>query len=201
MKKKLRLKEFAFMSILIALTVVIQTISAAFPLKVAGLSISLVMVPVVIASYYFGLCGGAIVGGAFGITVFVHSIIGLDPAGAFVFGINPFSTFVATVVRGALAGFLTAFVCKGFKKVFLPWVCYIATAIVAPLFNTTLFIAIYSLLFNDLLVGSAESEGYAGNIFGFIIVGMVGINFLVELATTVLLAPPVCRSLEKPLTK
>ncbi len=190
---KSNVKNFTAISILIAVTVVLQTLGALFPLKVAGISISLVMIPVTVASCFYGIFGGAIIGLAFGLTVFVHSIIGLDAAGATIFAMNPLFTFLITTVRGLLAGLLTGVVAKITSKIKNS----IIVAICAPIFNTSIFILFYATLFNDLLVGGAEQYGFGNNVFSFVIVGLVGINFLFELLTTAILSPAVCKAIEK----
>lgn len=194
---KSKISEFTSISILIAVTVVLQTLGAVFPIKVAGISISLVMIPLTVAACFFGIKGGAIVGTAFGLTVFVHSIIGLDAAGATIFAINPFFTFCITVVRGLLAGVLTAVIYKLVKAIKISWLKYMITGLFSTIFNTGIFIGFYVLLFNDLLVDAANSSGYTNNVFGFIIFAVVGINFLFEALTTLALSPAVCKALEK----
>ncbi len=194
---KSKISQFTSISILIAVTVVLQTLGAVFPIKVAGISISLVMIPITVAACFFGIKGGAIIGAAFGLTVFVHSIIGLDAAGATIFAISPFFTFCITAVRGMLAGVLTAVIFKLVKNIKASWLKYMITGLCSTILNTGIFIAFYVLLFKELLVSAAEAGGYANNVFGFIIVAVVGINFIFEALTTLLLSPAVCKAVEK----
>lgn len=193
---KANIRQFTVLAILVAVTAVLQTIGAMFPLKVAGIPISLVMIPVTVASCFFGIKGGASIGSAFGLTVFIHSIIGLDAAGATIFAMNPFFTFLITAVRGTLAGVLTALVAKAVAAVKKPWIRYIITGIFAPVFNTSIFILFYATLFNEMLIDTASAYGFGDNIFSFVILGLIGINFIFELLTTALLAPAVCKALE-----
>ena len=194
---KNKFHSFAALSILVAVTAVLQTLSAMFPLKIAGLSISLVMIPITVAAVFYGYEGGALIGGTFGATVLIHCIMGLDPAGAMLFSLKPFYTAVLTVLRGVLAGALTALVYNLVKKIKNAFVKYLITGLSAAVFNTGIFLSGYALFFNDMLVAAANESGYADNVIGFVIVGMVGVNFLFEALTTALLAPPVCKALEK----
>lgn len=194
---KTKISQFTSISILVAVTVVLQTLGAVFPFKVAGISISLVMIPLTVAACFFGVKGGAIIGTAFGLTVFVHSIMGLDAAGATILAINPLFTFCITVVRGLLAGVLTGIVYKFLSKIKASWLKYMITGLFSTIFNTGIFIGFYALLFNDLLVSAANASEYANNIFGFIIFAVVGINFLFEALTTLALSPAVCKAIEK----
>lgn len=182
-------------AILIAITAVLQTLAALFPLKVFGLSISLVMIPIAVASIFFGFTGGISVGLAFGITVFIHCVIGLDPTGAMLFGINPFFTALATILRGLLVGVITAAVFNALKHLKNDILKYVITAIIAPTANTTIFVLLFTLLFNDTLHDFASDAGQS--VFSFLILSMVGVNFLVELFTTALITPPICKAITK----
>lgn len=190
-------KNITTMAILCAVTVVLQTIGAMFPLKVMGISISLVLIPLAVSACFYGITGGVIIGGVFGLTVFVHSVIGLDPAGATILAINPLFTIFITVLRGILAGLLTGVVAGFVKHIQNKSLRYVLIAIVAPIFNTGIFILFYFLLFKDMLIAGAADSGFGDNIFGFIIMGVVGINFLFELITTAILTSPICKAIEK----
>lgn len=187
--------KITFLAILVAVTAVLQTLAAVFPIKVFGLSISLVMIPIAVAAYYFGFLGGAVVGGAFGLTVLMHCILGLDPTGAMLFGINAFYTVLATVGRGVLVGVLTALAARIASKLRSSLGGYIITSAVAPIANTGIFVVLFALLFNPTLQSFAASEGQSA--FAFLILTMVGINFLFELLTTVLLTPALFKALSK----
>ena len=67
------------------------------------------------------------------------------------------------------------------------------TAASAPFFNTLLFVLGYSTLFRENLYEAAGGS----NAFSFVILGLVGVNFLFELATTVLVSPAICTAVEK----
>lgn len=192
---KNRTNKITACAILIAVTAVLQTLAAVFPLKVFGLSVSLVMIPIAVAAIFFGYTGGISVGLAFGITVFIHCITGLDPTGAMLFGINPFFTALATVLRGLLVGIITSAVFNALKKLKNDIVKYVITAVVAPTANTTIFVVLFALLFNDTLKQFAQDSGQS--VFSFLILSMVGVNFLFELLTTALITPPVCKAISK----
>ncbi len=198
-KKSVDTTKITALSILVAVTAVLQTIAAVFPIKVFGLSVSLVMIPVAVAAYYYGYIGGAVVGGAFGVTVLVHCIIGLDSTGAMLFGINPFFTALATVARGVFAGLVTALVAKLLSNMRNKTAKYVFSSAVAPIANTGIFVVLFALLFNPTLQSFADADGKSA--FSFLILTMVGINFLFELFTTVIITPAVFKALSKYIKK
>lgn len=188
-------KKMTVCAILVAVTAVLQTLAAVFPIKVFGLSISLVMIPIVVASVFYGYVGGLAVGGAFGLTVFVHCVTGLDGLGLMLFQINPFYTLLATVARGLIVGAVTAAVVRLASGIANRTLRYAVVAAVAPIVNTGVFLLLFSTLFNSTLLELAS--GYGQDAASFVVFTLVGVNFLFELLTTAVLAPPVCKALEK----
>ena len=83
-----KIKRMAAVALLMALVVVMQFVSGLIP-PVGGFSISLVLIPVVLGSALFGPGVGALLGGTFGVIVFINCVTGADPGGAMVFQANP----------------------------------------------------------------------------------------------------------------
>ena len=165
-------------------------------IKIGSFNLTFALVPIVLAGVFFGIVPGTIAGFAFGLTVFIQCATGLEPSGHALFVINPFYTFVATVVRGALMGFLTALVFRGLTKVIKNmYIKEFAASVLAPVFNTGLFLLIYATLFNPQMKEFAAAEGASALYLLFIIIA--GVNFLVEVATTVVVTPPIAVVLEK----
>lgn len=184
-------RQLVFLALLSAVTFVLQMLAAVIP-AIGQFRFSFAMVPVVVAAVFCGKKGGAIIGGVFGLTVFAQCLMGIDAGGAILLQVNPFFTFVVSAVRGALAGLLVGVVADllaGKKRV----PCYFITAASAPFFNTLLFVLGYSSLFRDNLYEAAGGS----NVFSFVILGLVGVNFLFELATTLLISPAVCTAVAK----
>lgn len=191
-------RKFTVLAILIAVTIVLQSLATLFPINVAGLTFSFSLIPLVIASCFFGISGGAIVGGTFGLVIFVLGLMGLEPSASYLITqVNPFFTFLGTAGRGLLAGTLIGAVYKAVSGKINKRASYYVTAVVTPVFNTLIFVILFALLFNPTLREWAGEQ----NVFSYTIVTLVGLNFIVEVVTTVLLAPPVCMALEKVIKK
>ena len=73
--------ELVQLSMLAALVVVLQLLSALIPPIAGMVSITLTLIPVVIGAILFGKKGGAILGFVFGLIVLINCIAGLDPGG------------------------------------------------------------------------------------------------------------------------
>ena len=73
-------------------------------LRTPGLSITLLTIPVAVGAIILGPVGGLICGLTFGLTSFYQCFVG-GAMGTVLLGINPFGTFVTTVVTRTLEGF------------------------------------------------------------------------------------------------
>lgn len=174
-------RRMAGLSILTALVIVLQFIAEY--IVISGVPITLTLVPIVVGSALYGVRGGAWLGGVFGVVVWLMSIVGIDKTGAILWPMNPFATTLICVGKGLLAGLAAAAAYKlvskksGIGGVF-------AAAIVSPIVNTGLFIAGVLVFFRSTL------EVWAGgaNLVYFIIFGLCGINFLIEMALNLVLS-------------
>lgn len=174
-------RRMAGLSILTALVIALQFVAEY--IVISGVPITLTLVPIVVGSALYGVRGGAWLGGVFGVVVWLMSIVGIDKTGAILWPMNPFATTLICVGKGLLAGLAAAVAYKlvskksGIGGVF-------AAAIVSPIVNTGLFIAGVLVFFRSTL------EVWAGgaNIVYFIIFGLCGINFLIEMALNLVLS-------------
>ena len=196
-------RKITTLSLLVAVTIVLQIIATFLPIKLpGGVELSFVLIPVVVAACFYGVAGGAIVGGAFGLVVFIMGLTGATPFTTYlIFEVIWFYTVIGTVVRTTLAAVCVALVFKLVSKKFNRRISYYIASVCAPVFNTGIFVIFFLSFFNPVLQDMATENGYGGNVFGYAIVAFVGLNFLIELATTVLLAPPVCMAVEKVLRR
>ncbi len=181
--KKQKIKHMVGMAILLAMIVVMQFISGIIP-PVGGFTISLVLIPIVLGSALFGPGAGAALGGAFGVIVFINCVTGADPGGHMVFQASPVLCFLVVMGKGILAGLCSGLVYRVLKGK-NPYLAMLCAAIVCPVVNTGVFIASMLLFFVDVL--SAWAQG--ANLAGYIMSGLLLVNFLPELAINVVFSP------------
>lgn len=189
-KKVLKTVELAF---LIALVVVLQIISALIPPIAGMVSITLTLIPVVVGGIMLGKRSGALLGFAFGVIVLINCMTALDPGGNILWNVNPFLTAAICLIKGTAAGFVPAVLYElisgkgnnGTRK----FIGTLVAALSAPIVNTGLFICGMILFFGETL------KAWAGgtNIIQYIILGLAGINFLVEFSINILLSPALVR--------
>lgn len=178
-----KIKRMAAVGLLMALVVVMQFISGLIP-PVGGFSISLVLIPVVLGSALYGPGTGALLGGTFGVIVFINCVTGADPGGAMVFQANPVLCFLVIMAKGILAGLASGWVYRLLKNknTYLAMLC---AAIICPVVNTGVFVVCMLTFFKDVL--SAWAGG--GDLLTYILTGLVVANFLPELIINVVFSP------------
>lgn len=191
-QKILRMVE---MAMLIALVVVLQLISAVIPPIGGMVSITLTLVPVVVGAILFGKKGGAVLGFTFGLIVLINCVVGLDPGGNILWNTNPFFTALICFTKGIAAGFVPAVLYElalGKKEqvsTARKYTAALIAALSAPILNTGLFVCGMFLFFSETL------RAWAGgtDMVSYVLLGLAGINFLVEFLINAILTPAIDR--------
>ena len=181
-KKTIDTRSLVTCAILTALVFVLQFMGSF--IRVGVFSISLVLVPIVIGSALCGKWAGGWLGLVFGIAVL------LTDSAAFM-AVNPVGTVVTVLVKGALAGFISGMVYDLIAKRNRT-VSVACAALACPIVNTGVFLIGCKLFFMGLITGWAEQLGFA-NAANYMIYGLVGVNFLVEVLANIVLCPIIVR--------
>ena len=180
-------KNVTILGVLTAIIVVLQIFGSYF--RIGTISLSFVLVPIVIGGILTGVIGGTILGFIFGVITLVMGIVGADQFTFILFSDHPFLTILTCVIKGSAAGFMSGFVYKLLKDKNLTLSTFAASA-VAPIVNTGLFI-VGAFCMADTLNSNFVAEN--SNVVYFIFIGCAGINFLIELAINLVLAPSICK--------
>lgn len=175
-------------AILTAIIVVVQIICTF--IKFGPFSITLALAPIIIGAAVYGVGTGAMLGGVFGLVVLITGVLGWDGGTVMLLmGINPIATVLICIVKGAAAGLAAGAVYAAIAKK-NRLVGVITAGIVCPVVNTGLFIAGMLIFFFGTISGWAAGSD---SMVQYIILGLCGGNFLVELATNLLLATAITR--------
>lgn len=166
-----------------AIVVVLQLVGAT--IKVGMFSISLVLLPIVVGAAVYGADAGLWLGTAFGAAVLISG-----DAAPFM-AINVLGTVATVLVKGAACGAVAGLVYQLLAK-WNRWVAVFAAALVCPVVNTGVFLLGCRLFFFDTIAQWGAGAGYA-NAGAYMFLGLAGVNFLVEVATNLVLAPVIVR--------
>lgn len=183
-RKGIPTKIIALTAILTALVVVLQFLGQF--IRFGPFAISLVLIPIVIGAATCGTKVSTWLGLVFGVIVLVSD------AQAFI-AIDVVGTIVTVLLKGVLAGLLSGIAYKLVAKKNI-YLAVVIAAIVCPVVNTGVFLLGCWVFFMETINEWALSFGFA-SAGEYMILGMVGANFLFELATNIILSPVVVRLL------
>lgn len=182
------------LSLLVAIIVVLTFTPLGY-LKMPGLEITFIMIPVVIGAVAMGPTAGLILGLTFGITSLIQCF-GMSQFGSMLLQINPLFTAIVCVVPRALMGWLSGLLAKWLLKTKLPKiVSVVIVSVCGPLMNTVFFMSSLCLFFynTEYIQGFVEYFG-ATNPFNFVVL-FVGINGLIEAGVSCVVSTAVGRAL------
>ena len=188
-KNTQKTRTMVTMAILIALVAVLQTLSILIGQLNPIVSFTLALVPIVIGAILYGKWAGAFLGAVMGIIVFISVLTyQAGPLSAAMLEFNPVITGILCVLKTALAGFVSGIAYKAISKSGKDRLAIIVSAILCPMINTGIFLAGLLTVFYDIAAGFA-----GGNMLYFVLVLILGINFVVEFILNSVLAPVIYR--------
>lgn len=154
-------------------------------IKIGGFaSVSLTLIPVVLGAALCGPLAGAWLGGVSGIVFFITA------DAAFWFSLSIPGTIITVMIKGIAAGLLAGLVYKLLEEK-NRYVAVIASAIVAPIVNTGIFLLGCLVFFLDTVKSWAIVEGMS--VGAYLIVFFVGLNFVFELLFNVVFSPAIVK--------
>ena len=171
-------RRLAGLALFTAIVVVLQLLGSF--IKVGPFAVSLVLIPIVVGAAVYGVKAGAWLGFVFGVVVTIAVVTGADAGGYIMFSARP--------VMGTAAGYVAGLVYRAIsKKNSLAGVIVAAAA--APVVNTGLFVLAMLLFYQPQLQAWAGDTAVAT----YIVTGLVGVNFLLELGVNLVLSPTITR--------
>ncbi len=177
-------KNIVGVGLFTAIVVVLQLLGGG--IKVGTMfSISLVLVPIVVGAAVYGWKAGAWLGFVFGVAVLLSG-----DAAAFLV-INPGATVAVVLMKGTVCGLVAGLIYAALKKYHATWPVFVS-AVACPVVNTGIFLLGCLLFFLDTIQEWAIAFGFA-DAGTYMIFGLAGINFLIELGVNLLLAPVITR--------
>lgn len=155
------------------------------------ISITLSLIPLVMAGVIYGPIAGLIVGLAIGAVTIVapgtiSMIAALQSVSSLPAWVVTLETIFVCLVKMGMAGLIPGLIFKFLKKKHFN-LGVILAGISAPIVNTGLFAFFMSTLMRNDLNAAYNQNG--ANFAYFLFIGMIGINFLVEFSVNAILSP------------
>ncbi len=173
--------KLATAGLLTAVVIVFQFIGAS--IKFGTFSVSLVLIPIVIGAALSGKYVSTWLGFVFSAVVLLSG-----DAAAFL-AIDPLDTVITVLLKGTLAGLVGGLAFELLQKT-NTYFAVIVSAILVPITNTGIFLVGCNLFFFETIKEWAIGLGFE-NAYTYMIVGLVGINFIFELVINIILSPSV----------
>ena len=186
MNTKLSTKSMVLGAVLTALVIILQFMGSF--IKLGMFSVSLVLIPIVIGAASCGKKVAAWLGFVFGAVVLISG-----DAAAFL-TVNVPGTIITVLLKGILCGLCAGIVFDIFKNK-NKYLATIFSAIVCPVVNTGIFLIGCLLFFMPTVSSWALGNGFGENVGKYMIVVLVGFNFIFELIFNIILSPVIVRIL------
>ncbi len=183
--KKQTTEKLVLGAVLTALVIVLQLMGSF--VRFGMFQISLVLIPIVVGAAKCGWKIGAWLGFIFGVVVLLNG-----DAAAFL-AVNVAGTIITVLLKGILCGLAAGLVYSLLEK-HNRYLAVVAAAFVCPIVNTGIFLLGCVLFFMDTIVEWGLAAGFE-NAAAYMFIGLAGGNFLVELASNLVLSPVVVRIL------
>ena len=183
--RKMSTRDLTLLALLTALVALLAYMGGF--IKIGGLaSISLTLIPVVLGAALCGPLAGAWLGGVSGIVFFMTA------DSAFWMGLSIPGTIITVMVKGILAGLCAGLVYKLLEKK-NRYLAVTVAAIVCPVVNTGIFLLGCFAFFMDTVNTGAATQGMS--VGAYLIIFFVGLNFVFELLSNIILSPATVRLL------
>ena len=186
MKKNTQTQRVALGAVFTALVIILQLVGSA--IRFGPFSISLVLVPIVLGAAFCGYKIGGFLGFVFGLTVLISG-----DAAAFL-AVDVFGTVITVLLKGTLCGLAAGLMYELLSKK-NPYVAVISAAIICPIVNTGIFLLGCIIFFLETIAEWGAGLGFAG-VGEYMLFGLVGGTFLVEMGANIILAPVIIRILK-----
>ena len=188
--KHFNTRKLTGLALFTAIVVILQFLGAfirfgPFSISLVLIPISLVLIPIVVGAALYGVLAGAWLGFVFGLVVLLSG-----DAAAFLV-ISPIGTVLVVLLKGALAGLCAGAVYKALCRK-NETVAVIAAAVAAPVVNTGIFLLGCLVFFLPTVTEWSQAMGFE-SVGKYMILGLVGGNFLFELLFNIVLSPVIVR--------
>ena len=174
-----KIKLITEVSIFSAIIIILQLI-ATF-INFGSFPITLTLIPIIVGGAVYGPLVGMILGLVFGLIVDVMVITGADPTGAVMLASHPIITLSTCLIKGALAGLLSALAYK-YLKIKNSKLRIVIAAAICPIANTFTFFISLILFFDSSIT--------------VLISTILSVNFVIELLINMLIAPGLTTLIE-----
>ena len=179
-------RNVALLGILIALVIVLQLFASAIPMF--GVTLNFSLIPIALAGILMGYLGGAIVGFACGLVVFITmAVMGQEPSTAYFFQTNPVILTLMCIGKTTIAGLVSGLFYKLIEKK-NKTIAVGVGALVIPIVNTGIYMLGIVLMKESASEFMGLTSSSAGVVFS-VVFGLIWLNFVLEMVINTIFTP------------
>ena len=183
-------KNVALLGILVALVIVMQLFASAIPMF--GVTINFSLIPIAFAGILLGALGGAIVGFASGVVVFISAaVLGAEPFTATLFQAHPVILTLICIGKTTVAGLVSGLVFKFLTKK-NNFIAVCVSAVILPIVNTGIYLLGIVLMKDTTATFLGMGVSTAGAVFVAVFT-IIWLNFVLEMAVNLVFIPMIQR--------
>ena len=196
-KKTFTTKYMVELAAMIAIIIIMAFTPLGY-IKLPGLTITFLTIPVAVGAIILGLICGL----TFGLTSLYQAVTGGSVFTFALFNLNPVFTIILTIVPRALEGLLTGLIFKALHNIkSVQKISYYIASLCCPLLNTLLFMStLVALFYRTDFIQTYVAKFGVGNPFSFV-VAFVGTQGAIEAVVCFVVASILARTLYAVLVK
>ncbi len=182
----------------VALLAAIEVILTLLYIPVGTINLNFGLIPIVIAAIFLSPLCGALIGAVSGLVTMIQ-VLTTTGSVFYVFLVttNPIAASVLCVIKTAAAGLVAGLVYRLIARKNKTVGSIVASAL-CPTVNTGIFALGMLTIFGDALMAHSEiSTWTTGGLLALVFLVLIGVNYFVELASTVIITPVLSRALWK----
>ena len=183
--KRMSTETLVLAAVMTSLVIILQFLGTF--IRLGPFQCSLVLMPIVVGAALCGKKVSAWLGFVFGMVVLLNG-----DAAAFL-TVNAIGTIITVLAKGTLCGLCAGVVYDLLKNKNVYLAVFVA-AIVCPVVNTGTFLIGCFLFFFNTIEAWGLASGF-GSAVEYMVLGLVGGNFLFEIITNIVLCPSIVRVL------
>ena len=182
-------KNIAYLAVLLALVIVLQLFASAVPMF--GVTLNFSLIPIVLAGIFFGALGGGFMGLVSGLITFITTaVLGREPSTAFLFQVNPVVLTIVCIGKTTVAGIVAGLLYRPIAKKNSIVAAY-TSSLLMPVINTGIYMLGMVIMKDD--VASFLGVEATANVVFVTVFGLIWLNFVLEIAVSILFSPVVHR--------
>ena len=183
-------RNVALLGILIALVIVLQLFASAIPMF--GVTLNFSLIPIALASILLGWFGGAIVGFACGLVVWITmAVLGQEPSTAALFQASPIILTIMCIGKTTISGLVSGLVFKWVSKK-NSFLAVVISAVIIPIVNTGIYM-LGMVIMQDAVAAFLSLNSWSAGIIFTVVFGLIWLNFVLEMAINLIFIPMIHR--------